>query len=169
MALVATQCGQGIPSMSFREKHLWISLFATVAVWSVYFRELIDRVLHGWMDDPRFALTMGIGFAGAVFVVALIEVVLTLLATFTTAKVDRETRDEREMLAAFKASHVSLMMLISLVICLGVAAWFNGFFGHAVLNGPGAMVVLANLLVACVVLSELTRFSFTLYLLRRAR
>ena len=155
--------------MSFREKHLWISLFATVAVWSIYFRELIDRVLHGGMADPRFAVVMGVGFAGAVFVVALIEVVLTLLATVTTARVDRETRDEREMLAAYKASHVSLMLLISLVIGLGVAAWFNGLFRHALLNGPGAMVVLANLLVACVVLSELTRFAFTLYLLRRGR
>ena len=155
--------------MSFREKHLWISLFATVAVWTMYFRELIDRVLHGGMADPRFAVVMGVGFAGAVFVVALIEVVLTLLATVTTARVDRETRDEREMLAAYKASHVSLMLLISLVIGLGVAAWFNGLFRHALLNGPGAMVVLANLLVACVVLSELTRFAFTLYLLRRDR
>jgi len=155
--------------MSFREKHLWISLFATVAVWTIYFRELIDRVLHGGMADPRFAVVMGVGFAGAVFVVALIEVVLTLLATVTTARVDRETRDEREMLAAYKASHVSLMLLISLVIGLGVAAWFNGLFRHALLNGPGAMVVLANLLVACVVLSELTRFAFTLYLLRRGR
>ena len=155
--------------MSFREKHLWISIFTTLVVWSVYFRELVDRVLHGWVDDPRFATIMGLGFAGAVFVVALIEVVLTLFATFTTAKVDRETRDEREMLAAFKASHVSLMLLIGLVICLAIGAWLSGFAREALLTGPGAMVVLANLLVACVVLSELTRFSFTLYLLRRAR
>jgi len=153
--------------MSFREKHLWISIFATILVWAVYFRELVDRLMHGWIDDPRFATVMGIGFAGAVFVVALVEVVLTLLATFTTPKVDRETRDEREMLAAFKASHVSLMLLISLVICLGVALWFNGLFRNVLLAGPGAMVVLANVLVACVVVSELTRFSFTLYLLRR--
>lgn len=153
--------------MSFREKHLWISIFATVVVWTVYFRELVDRLMHGWIDDPRFAVVMGVGFAGAVFVVALVEVVLTLLATFTTPRVDRETRDEREMLAAFKASHVSLMLLIALVICLGIALWLNGLIGHALLNGPGAMVVLANVLVACVVVSELTRFSLTLYLLRR--
>ena len=153
--------------MSFREKHLWISIFATVVVWTVYFRELVTRLMHGGIDDPRFAMVMGVGFAGAVFVVALVEVVLTLLATFTTPKVDRETKDEREMLAAYKGSHVSLMLLITLVICLGIALWLNGLIGHALLNGPGAMVVLANVLVAFVVVSELTRFSLTLYLLRR--
>jgi len=155
--------------VSFREKHLWITIFATVVVWSIYFRELIDRLLHGWIDDPRFAVVMGVGFAGALFVLVLIEVVLTLFATFTTPKVDRETKDEREMLAAYKGSHMSLMMLIALVICLGVALWFNGLFRHALLNGPGAMVVLANVLVACVVVSELTRFALTLYFLRRGR
>lgn len=154
--------------MSFREKHLWISVFATVVVWSIYFRELVDRVVSGGMDDPRFALIMGLGFAGAVFVVALIEVTLTVLATLTTAKVDRETRDEREMLAAFKASHVSMSLLIVLVISLASAAWISALTREALFTGPAAMVVLANLLVACVVLSELTRFGFTLYLLRRA-
>lgn len=155
--------------MSFREKHLWISIVATLAVWSVYFRELIDRILRGGMEDPRFAVIMGLGFAGAVFVVALIEATLTALATFTTPKVDRETRDEREMLAAFKASHVSLTLLIILVISLASAVWISGLTRQALLNGPGAMVVLANVLVGCVVVSELTRFSMTLYLLRRPR
>jgi hypothetical protein len=155
--------------VSFREKHLWITIFATVVVWAVYFRELVDRLMHGWIDDPRFAMVMGVGFAGALFVLVVIEVVLTLFATFTTPKVDRETKDEREMLAAYKASHISLMLLIALVISLGILLWFNGLFRYALFNGPGAMVVLANVMVACVVVSELTRFSFTLYLLRRGR
>ncbi|AQR63245.1 hypothetical protein BZG35_17510 [Brevundimonas sp. LM2] len=155
--------------MSFREKHLWISIVATIGVWSVYFRALVDRILRGGMEDPRFAVTVGLGFAGAVFVVALIEAALTVLATFTTPKVDRETRDEREMLAAFKASHVSMSLLIVLVISLASAAWISGVTRQALFTGPAAMVVLANLLVACVVLSELTRFAFTLYLLKRGQ
>ncbi|MDP3405105.1 MAG: hypothetical protein Q8S03_10475 [Brevundimonas sp.] len=155
--------------MSFREKHLWISVFTTVGVWSVYFHQLVERILRGGMDDSRFAVVTGVAFAGAVFVVAAIEVVLTLLATATTAKVDRETRDERELLAAFKASHVSMSLLIVLVISLASAAWLSGLTQQPLFTGPAAMVVLANLLVACVVLSELTRFGFTLYLLRRGR
>ncbi len=155
--------------MTFREKHLWISIFATLLVWSVYFREVIDRVMNGGMTDPQFALSTGLAFAGAVFVVAAIEVVLTILATLTTPRADRETRDEREMMAAFKASHVSMTLLVVLVISLASAAWISGLTRQALFTGPSAMVVLANLLVGCVVLSELTRFSFTLYLLRRAR
>lgn len=155
--------------MTFREKHLWITIFATVVVWSIYFRELVVRLMQGWIDDPRFATVMGLGFAGALFVLVVIEVTLTLFATFTTPKVDRETRDEREMLAAYKGSHLSLMTLIALVICVGVALWFNGLFRYDLLNGPGAMVVLANILVACVIVSELIRFGLTIYFLRRGR
>lgn len=155
--------------MSFREKHLWISVFSTILVWGVYFQALVRRVLDGDMADPRFAFVMGIAFAGAVFVVAVIEAALTLFATVTTPKAERETKDEREMVAAYKASHVSLMVLVALVICLAGVAWASGLARHAVFSGPGAMVLLANLLVACVVLSELTRFAMTLYFLRRGR
>ena len=122
--------------MSFREKHLWISVIATVLVWSVYFRELVDRVLNGGMDDPRFAGVMGVAFAGAVFIVVVIEVSLTVFATLTTSKVDREARDEREMLAAFKASHVSLTMLIVLVISLALVAWFSDLTRGVLFGGP---------------------------------
>ena len=162
--------------MSFREKHLWISIFATVIVWAIYFRELIDRVMNWGLEDGRFSGAMGIGFAGAVFVLALIEVTLTLFATWTTPKAERNTRDEREIHAALKASHIALMALIALVFCVAMAAYFAGLIddnfvgGAAVFSVTGNLMVLfANVLLACVVLAELVRAGVTLMLLRGLR
>ena len=162
--------------MSFREKHLWISIFSSVIVWAVYFRELIQRVLNGGLEDGRFAGAMGIGFAGAVFVVALIEVTLTLLATWTTPKAERGARDEREIHAALKASHVALMVLIALLFCVSAGAYFAGLLDNNLVGGAAAfsitgemMVVLANVLLACLILAELVRAGVTLMLLRGLR
>ena len=162
--------------MSFREKHLWISIFSTVIVWAIYFRELIDRVLKGGLEDGRFAGAMGVGFAGAVFVVALIEVTLTLFATWTTPKVERNTRDEREIHASLKASHVALMALIALIFCVSMAAYFAGLIDDNLAGGRAAfavtgnlMVLFANVLLACLVLAELVRAGVTLMLLRGLR
>ena len=160
--------------MSFREKHLWITVFSTVIVWAVYFRELIDRVLNGGLMDDRFAVAMGIAFAGALFVVAVVEVALTVIATLTTPKAERGTRDEREIHAALKASHVSLMLLIVLVVTLSGTAYFMGLtspaFGtHVAMTGMNAFVLLANVLIACVIVSELVRAGLTLVLLRGLR
>lgn len=160
--------------MSFREKHLWITVLSTVVIWAIYFRELIDRVLKGGLMDPQFAGAMGIAFAGAVFVVAVIEVALTAIATLTTPKAERGTRDEREVHAALKASHVSLMLLIGLVITLSGVAYFAGLtspaFGTHIATTPmNAFVLLANVLVTCVIVSELVRAGLTLALLRGLR
>ena len=166
----------GRVAVSFREKHLWISIFSSVIVWAVYFRELIQRVLNGGLEDGRFAGAMGIGFAGAVFVVALIEVTLTLLATWTTPKAERGARDEREIHAALKASHVALMALIALIFCVAAGAYFAGLLDDNLVGGAAAfsitgemMVVLANVLLACLILAELVRAGVTLMLLRGLR
>lgn len=160
--------------MSFREKHLWITVLTTVLVWSVYFRELIVRVMAGDMADPRFPAVMGLGFAGAVFVVAVVEVALTAIATLTTPKAERGMKDEREIHAALKASHVALMLLIVLVVVLAAAAYFAALaaptFGtHLVVTSGGVLVLLANVMVACIVIAELVRAGLTLALLRALR
>lgn len=162
--------------MSFREKHLCISIFSTLVVWSVYFRELIDRILRGSLTDPAFAGTMGLGFVGAVFVVVMIEVGLTLFATFTTPRIERDTRDEREMLASLKAGRVSLSILGALIVTVALIAYFGGLVGGNLVEGRAGlitdvnlMVLLANVLVACVIVAELARSSVTLALLRGLR
>lgn len=162
--------------MSFREKHLWISIVASVAVWGWYFGLLIRHVAAGRLVSDHFTGDVSLAFMGSLVVVVLIEVVLTLIATWTTPKSERDTRDEREILASLKASHVALMALIGLVFCLSAAAYFAGLLDDNFVRGPAVfsvtgemMVLFANVLLACLVLAELVRAGATLLLLRALR
>ncbi|CAN5316964.1 hypothetical protein BH10PSE2_BH10PSE2_30200 [soil metagenome] len=162
--------------MSFREKHLWISILVTVGVWGFYFWRLVVALAHGGLTSPSFVTGMGGLFVGCLVLVVVVEVALTILATVTTRKSERDARDERETLAALKASHVSLMALIALVVSLAMAAYLAGLFVQAAPEGPRLHTLSANFLVlagnamlACIVVSELIRFVFTLGLIRRLR
>lgn len=159
--------------MSFREKHLWISIAATVGVWGEYFWRLIGVVRAGGLASPDFASDMGGLFFSRLALVVAVEVGLTILATLMTRQAEREARDEREMTAALQASHVSLMLLIVLVVTVAVGVYGAALLTPGLLSGVvsvrNALALAANVLIGCVVLSELTRFVFTLALIRRVR
>lgn len=161
--------------MSFREKHLWISIVASVAVWGWYFCFLIRHVAAGRLVSDHFTGDVSLAFMGSLIVVVVVEVVLTIIATATTPKSERDTRDEREIIASLKASHIALMALIGLVFCVAAGAYFAGLDdnllgGAAVFSITGEMMVLlANVLLACLVLAEMIRAAVTLMLLRALR
>ena len=162
--------------MSFREKHLWISIVSTLAVWGYYYWRLFEQAAGGALGEPGFAEAMGGLFAGCLVVSVAVEIVLTLFATWTTRKAEREARDERETLASLKASHVALMTLIFLVVTQSGAAWLAGWAHPAFGAEPGfditrsnAWVLLANTLLFSVIVAEMIRAGLTLALLRRLR
>ena len=162
--------------MSFREKHLWISVLATIGVWGFYFWSLGAWIADGVLTRPGLVTQAGGLFVFCVVVVAVIEVVLTFIAQATTSKIDKTTRDEREIHAALRASHVSLMALIAMVFCVAIAVYFAGLIGGNLVEDRArwvtdinALVLLANVLVACVVVSETIRSGLTLALLRGLR
>lgn len=162
--------------MTFREKHLWISIISTLGVWGFYYLRLFEAVAAGGLDSDDFAEVMGGLFIGCLVITVLIEIALTVIATITTSKAEREARDERETLAALKASHVSLMFLIAAVICESGAAYFAGLIEPSFGADPGfamtsgnAMILMANILLGTVIVSEMIRHGLTLALLRRAQ
>lgn len=162
--------------MSFREKHLWISLIAAFGVWGAYFWHLGAQVANGALTRTDFAAHMGGVFALCLIGVVLLEIVLTFIAQATTSRIDKTRRDEREIAAALKGSHVALMALIALVVSLAVLVYFAGLIGGNLVEGRGAyttdvnaMVLLANVLIACVVIAEALRAGVTLGLLRGLR
>jgi len=162
--------------MSFREKHLWISIVATGGVWGFYYWRLIERIAGGGLGQPGFAEAMGGLFIACLFLSVAIEIVLTLIATFTTRKHEREAKDEREILASLKASHVALMALIALVVMQAGAVWLTSWLNPAFGAEPGfditrsnAWVLLANILLFSVIVAEMIRAGLTLALLRRLR
>jgi len=162
--------------MSFREKHLWISIVATVGVWGFYGWRLIQTIAQGGLTDPDFAFATGGLFIGCLVVVVLLEVTLTFLATATTRQAEREARDERELVASLKASHVSLMALIAIVFSLAIAAYLLGFANATApaaaalpMTPTNALIFAANILMGAVIVSELIRYTFNLALLRGVR
>lgn len=162
--------------MSFREKHLWISIIAALGVWGFYFWHLFTRVADGGLSESGFASAVSGLFIGSLVLVVVIEVVLSVLATASTPRAERNTRDERELLASLKASHVALMFLIGLVFTVATAVYFTGWFGgeglariRTAATDVNVLILLANILVACAVLAELLRAGLTLALLRRLR
>jgi len=162
--------------MSFREKHLWISIVASVGVWGWYFWFLIRHVMDGRLVNDHFTGDVSLAFMGCLVLVVAIEAVLTIIATLTTPKHEQKTRDEREIHAALKASHVALMALIGLVFCVSMGAYFSGLIDDNLVGGAAVfrvdgnlMVLVANILLACLVIAELIRAGVTLMLLRALR
>ena len=162
--------------MSFREKHLWISIVVTVGVWGFYYWRLVERIMGGGLEAAGLAEDMGGLFVACLIISVVVEIVLTVIATWTTRKAEREARDEREVLASLKASHVALMVLIALVVTLSGAAWFASWLQPAFGTEPGfdisqsnAWVLLANVLLLSVIFVEMIRAGLTLALLRRLR
>lgn len=162
--------------MSFREKHLWISILASVGVWGWYFWVLGKTLAAGRLVEDGFMGEVSLAFVTALGLVVLVEVGLTLIATLTTPKHEQKTRDEREVRAALQASHVALMALIALIFCAAMAAYFTGLIGdNLVHQSPvfridgNLLVLVANVLLACIILTELIRAGVTLVLLRALR
>ena len=162
--------------MSFREKHLWISIVVSVGVWGWYFWFLIRHVMDGRLVNDHFTGDVSLAFMGCLVLVVAIEAMLTIIATLTTPKHEQKTRDEREIHAALKASHVALMALIGLVFCVSMGAYFAGLIDDNLVGGAAVfrvdgnlMVLVANILLACLVIAELIRAGVTLMLLRALR
>lgn len=162
--------------MTFRQKHLWITVVTTVGIWGYYFWSALGRILEADLRNDRLAISLSALFIICLFAVVLVEVVLTLIATITTRKAERQARDEREILAALKASHVALMALIAMIFCIAAGAYFAGLVGTNLMtpwqdyiSDINVAVILANILLACLVMTELARAGLTLAFLGRSR
>ncbi|WP_312147043.1 hypothetical protein [Brevundimonas sp.] len=162
--------------MTFREKHLWVAIIAGLAVWGAYGWKFTERVLAGGLRQGDFAADMGGLFVLGLIAVVVLEMGLTALARLTTSRDERRARDEREGLATLQASHVSLMLLIGLLVTVAAVAYGVGLWGAAhperlarwMIPGNG-LVLVANAVLGCIMLSELARWALSLALLKRGR
>ncbi len=65
--------------MTFREKHLWITVMSTVLVWGFYYVRMYEAVAGGGLMSDEFPGAMGALFAGCLIVVVVIEIVLNII------------------------------------------------------------------------------------------
>lgn len=162
--------------MSFREKHLWVAIVSGLVVWGAYGWKLIERVVAGGLTDAGFARDMGGFFVLGLLAVVVLEAALTGLAMVFSRRPKTMAHDRHERAATLEASHLSLMVLIGLLSLVSALAFGLGYWGSGHVAGlarwmnPGnGLVLMANLVVGCIMVSELVRWGLSLRLLRRRR
>lgn len=134
------------PGMTFREKSLWVSLLATLAIYAHYF----VRVLELGDRDPG---RVGMLFVGTVIAMIAVSIVVTAALAIHRKP---ERPDERDRAFALTATRVSYYVLMTGVwAALGVGALQLGAF----------WVIQAAL--AAIVVGELARCGVQVYLYRR--
>ncbi|MBB3872514.1 hypothetical protein [Brevundimonas mediterranea] len=160
--------------MSLRERHLWIAIVTTVGVWGLYVWQMIERIRVGDLATPGFAGEMGGLFLFGLLLIGIAEGALTLVARLLPHADAHEGAAERK--AALQASHVSLMALIAMITVVAASLFIAGWIDQPVLSSllkvmtpANLLVLIANGLMGCVVVSELIRFAMTLALLRARR
>ena len=127
--------------MSYREKSAWISLLAHALVFGAYFLLL-------WQNwDERIGQPLSIGLmVPAVLALVTIVAVPTIFVALAAPKEANASADERERMIALKSESIAAYVLATGVVCL---------IGALVLGWNSFLV--ANLLLAAMVLSELVK------------
>ena len=159
--------------MSLREKQLWISLIVGMAAWSLYGWRLAHLVGR---SEGSLALSAGLAFLAALGAVVVTEAVGSALVAWLQRR-RRPAQDAALTEAALIAGHVALMVLVGLIVLTLAGLWLFALWAETRLETtsiasaltPRILVLIANLLLACVVLAEGVRTVLTLMLVRRRR
>lgn len=145
-----------------RKTHLWISLLAGTGVWGAYFAHCIQSFRRGDTSD------LALWFLGALGVIIVVEVVAGGLIGWLFRKRSRELDDGPTLAAALKASHVALMILIAMILITAALLSIPGLFGWSPIGvSADVPIIIANGLLAMVVVAELARAALTLALMPR--
>lgn len=151
--------------MAFREKMLWGSLAATVAIWGWYFLGFLAA-----LTGPRFDTGTEVGsFIFAVVALTVVQVVVAIVLAISSPAGARAPADDRDREFALRAYRPAFVTLSVLVAMLTVVAPLTMATAPAWLGGKPASVVpivISNALLLSLVLAELVR-SGTLVLLYR--
>lgn len=142
--------------MSFREKGVWISMLANLAIYGWYFIQLAMALARGEADGAHFFGLLAVSVMLVVLVTVVLTIVLTVIVAVRAPQELRRQEDEREKLIGLKAARLGYVVVASGAlaaigaICLGV----DGF-------------LIANELFLALVLSELAKNAAQIYHYRR--
>jgi hypothetical protein len=140
------------PPMSFREKSAWISLLSFLAVYGVYFWNVV-RVLTG---RPALASPISL-FVSLLAILIGAELVLHWLFRRLSPHDARTPKDERELLIELRATRVAFVVLL-----------VGAFASIGTLHVPGASRwTMAQCVMLSIGLAELTNFGTRIALYRR--
>ncbi len=141
--------------MTFREKVLWVSVIAVLAVWGPYFLGLAATLSEGRID---VAASFG-GFLRSVVLIVMIEVAATValaIASPREANMAADIREREFAISAYRPAYFVLSVVVA-VTMLGTPALVH--VAPALLVGDPAMsiaIVIGNAMLLGLVLSTLT-------------
>ena len=138
--------------MSFQEKSTWISLAVNSAIFGYYFYHAFEV-----LGNPE-ALDRGliVLFVGLVILTIIVETVSHILLSLVYRKDEQAGADERDKLIELKSNRVSYLILT-------VGVWLT-FVGLMILP---IQIVLANILMASFIISEIVGYGVQLFSYRR--
>jgi hypothetical protein len=138
-------------SLSYREKSLYASLVAELAVYGPYF------FLHRQNSVNRVA--------GMILAIIVLQIILqSIIAAFTRNRIT----DERDRLIELRGYRVGYFTLASLMI-LGLGMlWFHAALGHFPIEGRWVGLHFLNVFFGMLVISDIAKTTTQIVTYRRA-
>ena len=140
-------------NMTFREKSIWVSLIIMSVVWVNYFVRVQPALADGSISKEG---SIGL-FIGAVVTLVVLEIIVHIVLAVSNSKTADQPADEREKLINSKAGDISGWVLGVCVVTIGAYAMLNDV----------SSVLIANLLLLSLVLSQCADYALALFYYRR--
>jgi hypothetical protein len=153
--------------MPFREKRAWISLIATICVWTFYFATMVERASA---ERLRPAQVPGL-FAACVLALICLQIALNTIIAARTPRDAQAPADERETLIELKATRLAFYTLGGAVAILaGIVPIASAARIHFFTADPtaDALLLLCNGILLAAVAAELVRSGGQIVQFRRA-
>ncbi|GAA6184041.1 hypothetical protein Q4567_10820 [Aliiglaciecola sp. 2_MG-2023] len=152
--------------MSFKEKSHWISLVSTICIFGYYFYSIVMLTgipIEEAKESAKDLLIQAIGLS------VLVEIVLHSMLAATNHKAAEMGADERDKLFEYRGNQVGYTILVvGVVFTLGriITVEYNPEFAdhYSSMQIP---LLTAHILMFSFILSEVARFSVTLFNYRR--
>lgn len=143
----------GLSPMSFEEKSVWVSLLATLLVFTGYFSRSFEGLAAGTLDKSAVVVM----FVAAVIALIVLEIALHIVIAIFSSKDAAGRKDERDRLFAMKAGNISGHVLGFGVLVIAVQALIHDY--DALWS--------ANLLLFAVFVSQIASYALQLFYYRR--
>ena len=140
-------------NLTFQEKSNWVSLIILSVVWVNYFSRIQPALSTGTINREE---SIGL-FIGAVVVLVILEVVAHIVLAVSNVKTADQPADERDKTISNKAGNIAGWVLAFCVVPIGGLAMFKEV----------SSVLIANLLLLSLVLSQIVDYALALFYYRR--
>lgn len=140
-------------NLTFQEKSYWASLIIMSVVWVNYFVRILPALNTGTINREE---SIGL-FIGAAVVLVILEIVVHIVLAVTNSKTADHPSDERDKAINSKAGNIAGWVLGFCVVMIGCLAMFRDV----------SSVLIANLLLLALVMSQCVDYALALFYYRR--